>query len=280
MLSFRQTLVSLLFLQLAWSILCGNINTTASTPSQEGEFYTAADSASWAITSEKLSPLLGSGKQSLYDDFIVGCNNALLEYQRKKQLARTNTIDESLNVPMCREHDQYRIRMNRDQPSSVYNYTKNGYAKIRTPPSLLKILQDFWAENKDKAEIEWKDVNVYHNSWEAPTTIAYLNKEHTGGSLELQAKIWEEAKPILEEWTGQYLTPVSLYGIRSYHNGSILTPHVDRMPLVTSAISTWLVVVGSFFISLLCFLFLLLLLPVCDAIIGLTSLFHGYYVLL
>ena len=33
------------------------------------------------------------------------------------------------------------------------------------------------------------------------------------------------------------LSPVSLYGVRLYHNGSILAPHVDRMPLVTSCIS-------------------------------------------
>ena len=33
------------------------------------------------------------------------------------------------------------------------------------------------------------------------------------------------------------LSPVSLYGVRLYHNNSILAPHVDRMPLVTSCIS-------------------------------------------
>jgi prolyl 4-hydroxylase len=45
------------------------------------------------------------------------------------------------------------------------------------------------------------------------------------------------AKPIMEEWTGQELMAVSLFGIRTYHRGSILTPHVDRLPLVASAIS-------------------------------------------
>ena len=45
-----------------------------------------------------------------------------------------------------------------------------------------------------------------------------------------------DLKAVLEAWTGQTLSPVSLYGIRLYHNGSILSPHVDRMPLVTSCI--------------------------------------------
>lgn len=32
------------------------------------------------------------------------------------------------------------------------------------------------------------------------------------------------------------LTPVSLYGIRVYKEGAVLAPHVDRMPLISSAI--------------------------------------------
>lgn len=48
--------------------------------------------------------------------------------------------------------------------------------------------------------------------------------------------IWEMARHALGEWTGQELTPTSLYGIRKYTSGSILTTHVDRLPLVTSAI--------------------------------------------
>jgi prolyl 4-hydroxylase len=37
-------------------------------------------------------------------------------------------------------------------------------------------------------------------------------------------------------WTGQPQSSTSVYGIRAYHNQSILTPHVDRLPLVSSAI--------------------------------------------
>jgi prolyl 4-hydroxylase len=41
---------------------------------------------------------------------------------------------------------------------------------------------------------------------------------------------------VIAEWTGQELTQCSLYGIRVYKNGAILAPHVDRLPLVSSAI--------------------------------------------
>lgn len=40
----------------------------------------------------------------------------------------------------------------------------------------------------------------------------------------------------LQEWTGQQLAECSLYGIRIYKEGAVLAPHVDRLPLVASAI--------------------------------------------
>ena len=52
----------------------------------------------------------------------------------------------------------------------------------------------------------------------------------------LKNTIWDTVKPMLEEWTGEHLKATSLYGIRVYKNGGILAPHVDRLPLVTSAI--------------------------------------------
>jgi prolyl 4-hydroxylase len=165
--------------------------------------------------------VLGGHVQRLYDDFIDKCKVATEE-------TRIN----------CANEETHRLRMNREQPSSVYNYTKLGYEKIKAPPELFAMILDFYKQNKQRAGIEWKQMNTYHNMWEAPPTIVHLNKrQYPGGGDVLQKKIWAIARPLMEEWTGQQLSPVSLYGIRLYHNGSILAPHVDRMPLVTSAIS-------------------------------------------
>ena len=193
--------------------------------------YTAFDSASWAITSDNLSPLLGANKQTLYDTFIDGCNEEIFQ--------GNDTYKAENSVMECRNQDQYRRKMNSEQPTSVFNYTQDGYTKIRAPTTLMEVVRDFWNQNREKAEVEWKQTNVYHNTWDSPPTIVHLNKEEfAGGGPELQKQIWDMVQPVLEEWTGHYLSPVSLYGIRLYHNNSILAPHVDRMPLVTSAIGT------------------------------------------
>jgi prolyl 4-hydroxylase len=66
-----------------------------------------------------------------------------------------------------------------------------------------------------------------------------VNVEETslrGGGQNLKRKIWDGVKPILEEWTGMELEPSSMYGIRQYTEGAILSPHADRNPLITSCI--------------------------------------------
>jgi prolyl 4-hydroxylase len=48
--------------------------------------------------------------------------------------------------------------------------------------------------------------------------------------------IIKSVQDLLESWTNQRLVLTSAYGIRLYNEGSILAPHVDRLPLVSSAI--------------------------------------------
>ena len=47
---------------------------------------------------------------------------------------------------------------------------------------------------------------------------------------------WNAARDTIQAWTGQRLAECSLYGIRVYKEGHMLAPHVDRLPLVSSAI--------------------------------------------
>jgi uncharacterized membrane protein YagU involved in acid resistance len=41
---------------------------------------------------------------------------------------------------------------------------------------------------------------------------------------------------LVEAWTGQRVVECSLYGVRVYKENAILATHVDRLPLVSSAI--------------------------------------------
>lgn len=66
--------------------------------------------------------------------------------------------------------------------------------------------------------------------------ISVEDSKLRGGGSALKQHIWSAARDTIQEWTGEELTQCSLYGVRVYYEGSVLAPHVDRLPLVSSAI--------------------------------------------
>lgn len=176
--------------------------------------YTAYDDASWAI---KNVTLRYQHHQDRYDRFMKECRKA---------------------SSYCKGKEALRLYMNQEQPASVYNYTTTGYLKRKTPPMLWKLIHDFYQQNRGQEVIEYeKSINPYHNTWDRHTEVLRLdNTTLVGGGPHLQELLSRGVRPILEAWTAQKLAPVSVYGIRFYRNESILTPHVDRTPLVTSCI--------------------------------------------
>lgn len=197
----------------------GNINDGLLDAAKHTPLYTAFDDASWAVTSTNLSNMLGANKQHFYDDFIENC------VQRSDE---------------CRSEEADRMFMNRYQPPAMVNYTKTGFAKIRAPEELFQLLKNFWDANYNRAESEANEMEretSYHNNWLVPTKILKTEEDvYIGGGWNLSAAVWNAARDILEDWTGQKLAGSSVYGIRIYQNQSILAPHVDRLPLVSSAI--------------------------------------------
>jgi prolyl 4-hydroxylase len=176
---------------------------------------------SWAIKSDTLSDLFGD-KQALYDKYMEDCREA---------------AGPEAAMYSCDAGEQQRLRMNRLQPAGMRNYTKLGFAKIRAPEEIFSLLAKFWEENGHSAETEWKVINPYHNMWTSPPKLAYIeNTLLSGGGSALANHIVDASRKVMEEWTGQHLVLCSVFGIRSYFNDSILAPHVDRNPLVTSAI--------------------------------------------
>jgi prolyl 4-hydroxylase len=94
-------------------------------------------------------------------------------------------------------------------------------------------------EQNSRQEI-WDSSNTYVNHWQAPTSMLDVSRDDPNISNRLSHQDrWDLVKGIqavLEAWTKSPLVLTSLYGIRVYHEGSILAPHVDRLPLVSSAI--------------------------------------------
>lgn len=119
----------------------------------------------------------------------------------------------------------------------VQNYTTLGFHKVRAPPEIMSVLDTFWKRQfttiSDDINIPnevWSRGDTYTNHWSSPTKLLSIT-DSTSRKI-----IWDASKDILEKWTGVQLSPSSMYGVRIYTNGSVLAPHVDRNPLVISAV--------------------------------------------
>lgn len=160
-------------------------------------------------------------RQEFYDSMIQGC----IDHYGDK-------------ADRCIIHERDRVDMNLRQPQSMVNYTSTGFKVIRAPDNVWKLLKEFWDANHGKEVPEdWPPGNTYTNHWSSPTYL--LSVEDTklkGGGYNFRQAIWNAAKSTIQEWTGQELKECSLYGIRIYTEGSVLNTHVDRLPLVSSAI--------------------------------------------
>jgi prolyl 4-hydroxylase len=66
--------------------------------------------------------------------------------------------------------------------------------------------------------------------------VSVEDRSLRGGGMQLKSAIWDAAKSTIEQWTGMEQKATSMYGIRVYTEGAILSPHVDRMPLISSCI--------------------------------------------
>ncbi len=124
----------------------------------------------------------------------------------------------------CDATERARMDMNKAQPSSQHNYTEIGFKKLKAPAAAWEPLINFYEANKDKEKLEnWPRGNTYVNSWDSPTYMVSLEDQQLRGGMTVKAQIWAGVKPILEEWTGHKLEPTSLYGIRVYKDGAMLS---------------------------------------------------------
>ena len=160
-------------------------------------------------------------RKTFYKNYMMGCREF---YGSKSQ--------------SCDQNERDRISMSRNQPKVMQNYTDIGFKKIQAPADVMGLLQKFWRANRQLQVLEkWATGNTYTNHWESPTYMVNVENPYLrGGGEDLKAKIWESARDIVQWWIGESLATSSVYGIRVYQKGAVLIPHVDRLPLVSSAI--------------------------------------------
>jgi len=157
--------------------------------------------------------------QKVFHKFYSGCNHHYVTEEDKNK---------------CMEHEEARIERNLYQPRSMKNFTEIGFQKQRTPSALSKQLSTYWEENHhiglEKFE-KWPIGSTYLNHWSSPTYMLNLPPN-------LQTYLTDTITPIVQTFLNlkEDVMVSSMYGIRTYESDSVMSPHVDLLPFVATAV--------------------------------------------
>ncbi|VEU37034.1 unnamed protein product [Pseudo-nitzschia multistriata] len=188
---------------------------------------------------------VANGQSERYNRYMSGCYEQGSNFEKRadglyqKKENPDEKGDNADYVRVCNNAENDRLQMNLNQPREMQNYTHAGYAKVHTPRKAMELLQSFFEKNERYVWPEfWNEGNTYVNHWEVPTGLLDIGRESLPHPFarEERETIIRSIQDVLESWTGQRLVLTSAYGIRVYQEGAILAPHVDRLPLVSSAI--------------------------------------------
>jgi hypothetical protein len=95
--------------------------------------YTSREDVSWAIT--RPYHLADPYHQDLYDHYMYECNLA--------------------SQGNCQEGEEYRLYMNRDQPSGVYNYTTVSFGIVSVVIVVVIVVALVWMKESISDKWDW-----------------------------------------------------------------------------------------------------------------------------
>jgi len=215
-------------------------------------------------------------QSKVYQNFIESCNkyyspklaSTSVSSERDAapqslcQNAEKDRFDMNLNQPPMMQNYTMLGFQKTKIPNELYQQLKIFWSNHRTKQKM-----EAWGKDGGDGTADERGISVdtHVNHWVSPTYMVHIDNPYfEGGGMELKNYIWHVARQKLQAWInnggggsshggdrnnsshdgtskndkgGKWtLSPTSMYGIRVYKENSILAPHVDRLPLVTSAI--------------------------------------------
>lgn len=121
------------------------------------------------------------------------------------------------------------------QPVLLPTFSSSGYRVRQIPRNLYDEVNRYYRDNIRNRQPEQLELEPAVNQNDAKTTMVHLDQD-------MSERIAEVVKPMMEEWIGEELELTRMYGIREYHRGNIVRPHVAR---VGTQVSSVIMVIGK-----------------------------------
>jgi prolyl 4-hydroxylase len=111
--------------------------------------------------------------------------------------------------------------------SELPKLTEKGFKVVKVPHQTWRLIEEAYKLLQSVKTTEmWDGIeNIIHDK-DGNSPVEIFNMDNC---FRIKEIIQEELKQIHEEFAGQPIDPVCIYGIRSYMNGAILENHTDRL---------------------------------------------------
>jgi len=160
--------------------------------------------------------------QQRYKYFFTGCKKYSFDIEQSDTDSRK-----------CVDNEIKRVDFNLYQPATMKNFTEIGFQKLTIPKRLHEDVNEFNLLQPPTMNYyeKWPIGNTHVNHWSSPTYMVQIPQD-------LKDSIIDAVTPLVQQFLGikEEVMVTSMYGIRMYSNGAIISPHVDVLPFVATAV--------------------------------------------
>lgn len=103
--------------------------------------------------------------------------------------------------------------------------TRTGFRTTRVPDAIFAQVASWYRKHADRLELEEGVGSIVRLTGDGVAS-SLLRLDHTSA---LARAILDGMQPVVEAWCGEPLVATSIYGVRVYHRGATLAPHVDHL---------------------------------------------------
>ena len=122
-------------------------------------------------------------------------------------------------------HDKNK-KINFRSPNELPKLSPLGFKVVKLPENTWRLIQEAYQLLQSvKTKEDWNGITDFIHDKDGNAPVEILNMDHC---FRIKEIIQEELKQLHEEFAGQPIEPVCIYGIRSYMRGAILENHTDR----------------------------------------------------
>lgn len=176
--------------------------------------------------------------EQMASDFRSRCQRSFVNHSEDASYFCSHRFDHRLHVEAHADYTEqmWHAKMGRDlpghvgfmtqQPQEFNKFTKMGFEVGQAPPDLLAELRAFYHQGRIRDSMP-ENHPVFDQTLSGRESDTWMLSVHG----ELKAKLEGTMKPIIAEWAGmreEDLQWTATYGIRLYHNSTVLHMHVDK----------------------------------------------------